>query len=193
MTALPAAPALLTLQGAALAYRETQQGLRLLQENYQAAFDRRYNTKGIVIGDRADYEAYLEAKDALELGKDACAQARARLHTAAMRDDSVSSLQQIVNGTDTRHVVLTWKNGAWQCDLPGEDCTDEGQADLPEHALVEALVERQLGEHYGGLPLGGPRLSQETMTRWLHGAYRHHLGLTPDHEYRGGFEAGTEE
>lgn len=190
MTALPATPALLTLQGAALAYREAQQALAPLQEAYQAARDRKFDPRGVVIGGREEFEAYIEAGDALEAGKALCAQARARLHAAALCEDVVSPLQEVADAANARTFTLKFENDQWRCELLHDRVTFSGRGDLPEHALVEAVVDRQIGDHYYAANWDEPRLSQETMTTWLQGSYRHYLGTLPAHEYRGAYLTG---
>lgn len=72
--------------------------------------------------------------------------------------------------------------GDWTAEFAYDRCHFEGRGDTPEAALVEALVDLQMADHYYA---GGEQLTPEQMTEWLHGAYRTHLDLTPEHEYRG--------
>lgn len=190
MTALPAAPALLTLRGAALAYREAQQALAPLQEAYQTAHAGKFSPQGVVIGGREEFEVYMKAMEALEAGKARSDRARARLHAAALCEDTASPLQEVADAANARTFTLTFKDGQWTCDLVHDRVTFSGRGDLPEHALVEAVVDRQIGDHYYAGSWDEPRLSQETMTAWLRGGYRHHLGTLPEHEYRGEYLTG---
>lgn len=75
--------------------------------------------------------------------------------------------------------------GDWTAEFAYDRCHFEGKGDTPEAALLEAMVDRRIADHYYAADADAPSLTPEQMTKWLHGAYRAHLGQTPGHAYRG--------
>lgn len=83
--------------------------------------------------------------------------------------------------------------GDWTAEFAYDRCHFEGRGDTPEAALLEALVDRRIADHYYAADADAPSLTPEQMTEWLHGAYRAYLGHTPDHEYRGEYLESADE
>lgn len=75
----------------------------------------------------------------------------------------------------------------WKADITHDRVSYTGRGDNPEEALVEAIVDRYIGDYYYFGDWDTPRLTPEQMTDRLHTAYRLNLGFTPDHAYRGSY------
>ncbi len=75
----------------------------------------------------------------------------------------------------------------WVAEIEHDRVGFTGRGDTPEAALVEAIVDKGIGDYYYAADWDGPKLTTEQMTERLHVAYREHLGFTPEHGYRGDY------
>ncbi len=75
----------------------------------------------------------------------------------------------------------------WTAEIVHDRVTYEGRGETPEAALVEAIVEARIGNHYYAAAMDAPRLTTAQMTEWLHQAYLDQLGYRPGHGYRGSY------